>query len=59
MYAQNRWSKQVYYVIKKDKTGLVTLQRSDGTEFIITVGDYRFNYKEETDEDYRDNYEQS
>ena len=44
---KNRWNRKMYRVIEV-KDGKVTLERSDGTQFILAKSEYNFNYSEKS-----------
>ena len=47
----NKWNGKTYTVKNCDgQVGEVTLIREDGSEFTITQKEYRFNYREDSDE---------
>lgn len=47
MLVINKWNKETYKVIEV-KDGKVTLERSDGTQFIIAKAEYNLNYSEKS-----------
>jgi len=47
LVVRNKWNKKTYKVIEV-KDGKVTLERSDGTQFIIAKAEYFLNYTEKS-----------
>ena len=47
MEAINKWNKGIYKVIEI-KDGKVTLERQDGSQFIIAKSEYYANYSEKS-----------
>ena len=44
MTLKNKWNNKTYKLVKAED-GKATLQREDGSTFVITMADYYFNYR--------------